>query len=377
MSVNSNNPSPSQRYQADLARDEFVDDPAQANAVARLQDLYIRLINYQPPAPSGGLFAKLLKKKVEIEPEKGLYLWGDTGRGKTYLMDNFYDALPFAEKRRVHFQHLMKDIHEALQSLPSSPDPLQIIAAQLAADIRVLCLDEFHVDDITDAMILAGFLDGLFKNGVTLVTTSNIAPQDLYLNGLQRSRFMPAIDLIKQHTDEVMLDSDTDYGLELLDKHGTYHVMEFAAGDTLLAEEFREVSLCDVQADTLQINGRDMAVRALHSDVVWFDFDELCDTPRSSLDYIAIAEEYHTVLLGQVPSMRGGRDDAAQRFIQLVDALYDHGVKLLVVAEKTPDELYGEGRLAFPFQRTGSRLYEMRSHEYLARQHGKNTETNS
>ena len=365
--------SPLQRYQKDLARVEFVHDAAQARAVERLEDLYQRLI-HSAKTPSPGLLARLAGRKTTAKPERGLYLWGGTGRGKTYLMDNFYDALPFEQKRRVHFQQFMKDIHQALQQLPKSPDPMPIVASQLAARARVLCLDEFQVDDITDAMILAGFFQGLFALGVTLVTTSNIEPDQLYLNGLQRSRFMPAIDLIKQHTETCYLDSDTDYRLELLEKHGTYHIMPFDQGDQLLAAEYAEVSQSQAESGFLSLNGRKIPARGVHSDVVWFDFAALCDTPRSSLDYIAIAQEYHTVLLGHVPSMRGGRDDAAQRFIQLVDALYDHGVKLLVVAEKAPDELYGEGRLAFPFQRTISRLFEMRSHEYLACRHGKQTD---
>ncbi|MDH5300804.1 MAG: cell division protein ZapE [Gammaproteobacteria bacterium] len=360
--------SPMQRYQSDLARGDLTPDAAQLRAVQRLQDLYERLLQ---PQEAMGLLGRLMGKRSAKAPECGLYLWGDTGRGKTYLMDTFFDALPFTQKRRVHFQHFMKDIHQALKDLPKTPDPMPLVAAQVAAQIRVLCLDEFQVLDITDAMILAGFLQGLFAQGVTLVTTSNIAPDDLYLNGLQRSRFVPAIGLLKQHTETVFLDSATDYRLQLLEKDGTYHVLGFDQGDELLSAEFAKVTQQTPASGVMTVNGRQIPVRGCHGDVVWFDFAALCDTPRSSLDYIAIAQEYQTLLLGRVPSMRGGRDDAAQRFIQLVDALYDHGVKLVVVAEKAPDELYGEGRLAFPFQRTQSRLFEMRSHEYLGRKHGK------
>lgn len=362
---------PLEKYQSDLQTADFKPDDAQAAAVDALQDLYERLLRSRAPVKNPGFLSRLMGNTPKPEPECGLYLWGGTGRGKTYLMDCFYDVLPLEQKRRVHFQHLMKDIHEALKYLPKSPDPLPVVAGRLAESVRVLCVDEFHVDDITDAMILAGLLRGLFEHGITLVATSNICPDDLYLHGLQRSRFVPAIELIKKNTQVLMLDSDVDYRLALLEKDGTYHVLSDEDGTAFMTREFEKITHALPTDCELEIVGRKVNARAAHGDTVWFDFRVLCDSHRSSLDYMNIAQDYNTLLLTNVPVMHEGKNDAAQRFIQLVDALYDHGVKLIISAHAMPNELYTGQGLAFPFQRTISRLFEMRSHQYLSKSHGR------
>lgn len=357
---------PLERYQYDLSENGFIPDPVQAQAVEMTHALYHRLINQN-------LHKKTFLKKLfgrAIEPTKGLYFWGGTGRGKTYLLDSFYESLPFAEKRRVHFHHFMQDVHHRLKQLPKTPDPLPIVARQLAADTRLICLDEFHVNDITDAMLLGGLLEAIFAHGVTLVTSSNIAPDDLYKNGLQRERFMPAIALIKRHTDVFHLDNHTDYRLALLEKSGTYHSPLNERSAQLMCQHFEDLNNeSEHIIRPIKVNGREIDTLGWCSDIVWFDFKAICETPRSAADYLDIASNYHTVLLSNIPQLGEEQDDAAKRFIHLIDALYDHQVKLVVSAESEPEQLYLGERMSFPFQRTISRLAQMRSHDYLALPH--------
>ena len=345
--------------------DRFTPDAAQHKVIEKLQQLFLAL-NTPPTNP--GLLNKLLKRKAP--PIPGLYIWGGVGRGKTYLMDHFYEALPFAEKKRVHFHRFMQGIHAELKTLPKSPDPLPIIAKRLADKIRLLCLDEFHVQDIGDAMLLAGFLKTLFENGATLVTTSNIPVDQLYKNGLQRERFLPAIELIKQHTDELHLDGDTDYRSQLLEKTGTYHVNEQENTASLLKQQFELLAPDKIHwTIKLKINQREINAVAASDDAVWFEFSAICETPRSSADYLEIAREYHSVVISDVPQLSEANDDVAQRFIHLIDALYDHNVKTVLSATTHPADIYSGQRHAFAFERTTSRLQEMASEQYLIKPH--------
>lgn len=356
---------PLDKYKSDLDKKSFRFDPAQEKAVIHTQRLYDDLSS---TASSPGILKRLLKQPVD--PVKGIYLWGDVGRGKTYIMDSFYECLPFTNKKRMHFNHFMKHVHDCLKSLPKSPDPLKIVGKQFAADTRILCLDEFHVDDITDAMILGGLLEALFNNGVCLATTSNIDPEKLYLNGLQRERFLPAIALLIKHTEVVELNGLKDYRMELLEQHGTFHLTPLEESDKIIQNELEDIAPETIQNNIeLRLNNRNIKVKGLAGDVIWLDFDQICNTPRSSSDYIELASNYHTVMISQICSMSDGQNDVAQRFIQLIDALYDHSVKLILASACPAEAIYTGKALNFSFQRTLSRLHEMRSSRYLALAH--------
>jgi cell division protein ZapE len=343
----------------------FTPDPAQLKVIERLQQLHQALVTERP---SPGLLQRMLKRTPD--PIRGLYIWGGVGRGKTHLMDHFYEAVPITEKQRVHFHRFMQEIHAELKTLPKTPDPLEVIAKRLAGKVRLLCLDEFHVNDIGDAMLLAGFLKTLFENGVTLVTTSNIPAGELYKNGLQRERFLPAIDLIRQYTQELHLRGELDYRSELLERTGTFHLNSNENATALLKEQFNSLAPNNItMAAKLPINQRNIDTIAVSDDVAWFDFPALCETPRSAADYIEIASEYHAIIISDVPQMSEAKDDVAQRFIHLIDALYDHSVKTIISAAARPAEIYTGRRHAFAFQRTASRLQEMASEQYLSKAH--------
>ena len=357
--------SPQQRYHADLARAGFHDDAEQRRALGCLQDLYERLTGASSmPRRWSRLFGR------QAAPIRGVYLWGGPGRGKTYLMDCFFESLPFAHKRRVHFHRLMQEIHAQLGTLPKTPNPLPVVARRLAQDCRVICVDEFHVTDVADAMLLGGLLKSLFERLVTLVATSNLAPVELYRDGLQRDRFLPAIDLLERHTTVHHLGGARDFRLELLQESGTYRVADGVSDRDWLCAQLRGLAAVKPRWDTLiRFLGRDLRARAIADDIGWFDFAELCVKPRSARDYLEIAREFHTLLLEGVPRFNEELDEAALRFMHLIDALYDHGVKCIIVADDTPERLYGGGRLAKPFERTASRLTEMSGARYLARPH--------
>ncbi|MCC5856546.1 MAG: AFG1 family ATPase [Ectothiorhodospiraceae bacterium] len=365
---------PRERYQADLARPDFVHDPAQAQAIEALQALHDRLCAqvFQAPRQAAGM-ARLLsvfRPAPQPEPLTGLYMWGGVGRGKTYLMDTFYDCLPFPEKRRMHFHRFMHLVHGQLKGIRDQQDPLKLVARDFAADTRVLCFDEFFVSDITDAMILAGLLEALFDLGVTLVATSNIPPEELYKNGLQRERFLPAIRLLQQHTRVLNVDGGTDYRLRYLEQAEIYHAPLDAEAERVLEEEFRQLAPEVGKRDcSITIEGRRIPVRALADDLVWFEFRDICDGPRSQTDYIEISREFHTVFVANVPVLDQTMENQARRFISLVDEFYDRNVKLIITAAAEPEELYQGSRLRFEFQRTVSRLREMQSRDYLARPH--------
>lgn len=349
----------------------FKSDPAQLAAVAKLDDLRRRLIAAHTAHPStlrrwlGSLVAGTSR-----EPERGLYLWGGVGRGKTWLMDLFFQSLPFPEARRRHFHRFMHDVHTELRGLQNRESPLDLIAAQVARDIQVLCFDELFITDIADAMILGGLFEGLFKRGVTLVATSNVPPQDLYKDGLQRQRFLPAIDLIEQHVEVLNVDGATDYRLRQLTQAGTYLLSSTPDTPQRLETLFAELAHHGATSGgSIEIEGRPIPVIRQSSSAVWFNFFAICAGPRSQDDYIEIAREYQSVIVAGVPILDSHRDNEARRFIALVDELYDRNVNLIVSAAAPPTDLYRGELVAFQFQRTISRLIEMQSEDYLTREH--------
>jgi cell division protein ZapE len=356
---------PTEHYRQDLAKAGFQEDAAQLRAIESLTRLQ-ETLNKSSKSPPG-LFQKLMGKVNTIP---GIYLIGSVGRGKTYLMDLFCECLDGIAKKRVHYHRFMLDLHEKLKHLPKSPDPLIIISKEIAEQTRVLCIDEFHVTDVTDAMLLTGLLNTLFRNGVTLVATSNTRIKDLYLNGLQRERFMSAIRLLKDYTVEIDLGKGTDYRLLHLEKGGTFQIEKEKNNQAWLNTKFNELSPTSISySETLHIHKREIKTIALSEDVVWFEFSELCDTPRAAKDYLEIAKQFHTVVISDIPILLPAKDNAAKRFMHLIDALYDHRVKLIATAEDKPENLYQGNMLQGMFDRTVSRLIEMASHDYLASAH--------
>ena len=356
-------------YEDSLRRDGHVRDPGQVRIIAGLEKLQARLMRRKP------LWRRLhdlvMPGQEQIyDPVRGLYIWGDVGRGKTFLMDLFYAGLKIDNKKRIHFHRMMHEVHDRLRSLGDIEDPLDRVAADIAKETRVLCFDEFFVSDIGDAMILGRLLDGLFRRGVTLVATSNSRPDDLYKDGLQRQRFLPAINQLKQHTETINLIGDTDYRLRLLQKAGTYLTPDDEHAAQALASFFEESASTRIREDeALDINGRQIRARKCAKGVVWFDFESVCEGPRSQADYIEIARWYPSVIISGVPRLDSGQDDQARRFIALVDEFYDRRVKLVISADSDAATLYSGVRLRFEFDRTASRLIEMQSLEYLALPH--------
>jgi cell division protein ZapE len=359
-----------QRYLCELADGELQPDGAQRLAVEQTERLYDELV--QAPPPRSGFLQRIRARlgAPPAAPVRGLYLWGDVGRGKTHIVNALYGALPFSAKMRVHFHSFMQMIHQKLRALGARQDPLAAIADELAGQARVICFDEFHVSDITDAMLLGRLLEALFSRGVTLVATSNIAPDDLYLGGLQREQFLPAIDLIKTHTDVLHLDGSVDYRLRVLERREIYHCPPGADADQALMTCFEDLAPENVRMNApLEITGRNIETVALADGVVWFEFAAICETPRSAGDYIEIARRYHTVLLSNVPVMDDEQRDRVVRFIHLVDEVYEHNVNLIVSAAALPEDLYAGEQLSVRFDRARSRLAEMQSHDYLAAKH--------
>lgn len=360
---------PLTHYQKDLQRSDFVKDAAQQMAVEKLEALYQRLV--QPvPEQKLGFLPRLLGKSAKPAPIHGLYFWGGVGRGKTYLMDVFFESLPFEQKLRSHFHRFMQQIHQQLTALGGEKNPLDIIAKDIAAKYRVICFDEFFVTDITDAMILGGLFSQLFEMGVVLVATSNIVPNQLYRNGLQRQRFLPAIAAIEKHCEVVNVDGGTDYRLRSLEQASLFYTPLNTKAQEGMHESLQRLAPVKPVANAkIEVNDRKFTAKFEADDVVWFDFKELCDKPRSQNDYIELAKIYHAVLLSDVPVLGVDNNDQARRFINLVDEFYDRHVKLIVSAEAPISELYAGGGLAFEIERTQSRLLEMQSHEYLSLEH--------
>ncbi|MBR8845464.1 MULTISPECIES: cell division protein ZapE [Pseudoalteromonas] len=358
---------PWEKYQQDLQRDDFQYDSAQENAVKHLQRLYDDLIN-QPPVKQN--FLSRLFSKAEPSKVKGLYFWGGVGRGKTYLVDTFYDALPTERKMRVHFHRFMHRVHAELKKLNEVKNPLESIADTFKSETDIICFDEFFVQDITDAMLLGGLMQALFARGIVLVATSNIVPDDLYKNGLQRARFLPAIELVKANTEVVNVDSGIDYRLRTLEQAEIFHSPLDKQADENLFDYFNKLSPEPGKAEqAIEIEGRMIQTRIVSDCIVMFDFPALCETARSQVDYMEISRLYNTVILSNVKQMGQQNDDAARRFIALVDEFYERNVTLIISAAAPITELYTEGTLNFEFKRCISRLQEMQSHEYLAKEH--------
>lgn len=367
---------PSSRYAAGVARGEWSDDPAQRKVLRELDRIHAAL---QRASARAGLLGRLFGKD-DADAVAGLYLWGGVGRGKTFLIDLFYAGLPLPEskpggdvrngKRRTHFHRFMRSVHERLRAHAGQRDPLAVIAREWRSQLRVLVLDEFFVSDIGDAMLLGRLLERLFAEGVVLVTSSNTAPANLYKDGLQRARFKPAIALIEKHCHVVHMESDTDYRLRELTRSPVYRAPLDDGSEAWLESRWHALGGDDAHRDgSIELEGRRIATRARCKGMAWFEFAALCDGPRAAGDYIEIAREFHTMLLGNVPVMGADDDDAARRFVTLVDELYDRHVNLVCTADAPPPALYSGERLVGAFERTASRLIEMRSEEYLGREH--------
>ncbi|MDR9829479.1 cell division protein ZapE [Vibrio sp. FNV 38] len=366
--------SPIQRYLHDIKHNGFEQDSAQLLAVTALNQLYIELQKYLEFRPEPlTMMQKLLGKKVSTaQSPKGLYMWGGVGRGKTYLMDTFYHALPVAGKMRVHFHRFMYQIHDELKGLNDISDPLDIVAERLAEQVQIICFDEFYVSDITDAMILSTLFNALFSRGVILVATSNIPPTDLYRNGLQRSRFLPTIALIEKYCDVLNVDSGIDFRLRTLKQAEIYHSpLDDSAAENIKRYFSDLTPQCESKEvrGEIEVNHRLINVEGSCEGVLFASFSQLCESPRSQNDYIELSRYYHTVLLSNVRQMGPLNGDAARRFIALVDEFYERNVTLIISAEVEIEDLYSEGQLTFEFERCKSRLIEMQSHEYLAREH--------
>jgi cell division protein ZapE len=343
-------------YEQSLTKRGFVADSSQWRAVERLQQLYEEWTAYK--ARRSNAVTRLL---VKPPIPKGVYLWGPVGRGKSFLMDAFFLCVPLVRKRRVHFHHFMREIHRELDEVKGTEDPIAEVAARTARRNRLICFDEFHVSDIADALILGRFLEQTIERGVQFVMTSNYPPDGLYPGGLQRERFLPTIELIKQRLDVVSVDNGVDYRRLKMERMQVYHVNNEAILDRIFAE------LKDVEEEDhpLDVEGRQIPYRKRAGGLVWFDFQVLCGSPRSYADYVDLARRFHTVMLSGVPRMSPKNADAARRFTWLVDVFYDDRVKLVVSSEALPESLFPEGEHSAEFERTVSRLHEMQSAQYL------------
>jgi cell division protein ZapE len=359
---------PSSKYEEFLRQSGFHQDTAQQQAIFLLDRLQEQL----QPVEQGiiqRITSSLSRRKGSGPKIKGLYFWGGVGRGKTFLMDIFFETLPVKQKKRVHFHKFMKQIHDELTLAKQGLDPLRKIASKVTDNCKVLCLDEFVVTDIGDAMLIGRLLSFLFEQGTILVTTSNTQPDDLYKEGLQRANFLPAIDLIKKHCDICNLDGGKDYRMLGLKDTDLYH---FPHDEDALSSIKKFIQLHLVSGEyhqTIEINNRPLRYEYCGEDTIWFSFDELCKTARSQLDFLEIAQLFGTVIVTGIEQMGNGSNDSARRFISLVDVLYDHRVKLICTAEVSHHELYTDGFLSFEFQRTVSRLQEMQSQNYMHESH--------
>ncbi|XZG71399.1 cell division protein ZapE [Chitinibacteraceae bacterium HSL-7] len=348
----------------------FVADSAQAAAVARLDRLWLELVEFKKKR--GRLFGKTLLPQPDVP--RGVYFWGGVGRGKSLLMDAFFASLPYKRKHRLHFHHFMFEVHKALKAEQGKDDPLARVAERWARAARVLCFDEFHVSDIADAMILRRLLEHLFARGVVLVATSNYAPDNLYPNGLQRANFLPAIALIKSNMDVHELDGGNDYRMRTLTAARTYLMPHDASALTELNQLFDAMATAPDGANELRINDRKLAAARHAPGIVWFEFSVLCGEGRAQTDYLELAREFHTVIVSEIPQLSAAQSNAARRLTWLIDVLYDHRVKLIASAAVPVEQLYTEGPQSGEFFRTASRMTEMQSAEYLALPHQRVTD---
>ncbi|MDE2625725.1 MAG: AFG1 family ATPase [Burkholderiales bacterium] len=348
-------------YEQTLAERGYTADPAQLRAIDSLERCENEWADYK--ARRSNALTKLIARPPI---PRGVYMHGGVGRGKSFLMDCFFNAVPLTRKTRLHFHEFMREVHRELAELHGTVNPLQELGRRIARRYRLICFDEFHVADVTDAMILHRLLESLFENRVSIVTTSNFRPDDLYPNGLHRERILPAIDLLKTKLEVVNVDNGTDYRQLTLSQVGLYQAPLTEAADAAMGDAFARLAEAKDEAPTLHIEHRELRARRRAGGVVWFDFKELCGGPRSQNDYLELASQFHTLLLSGVPQMSPRHASEARRFTWLVDVLYDRRVKLIVSAAVGPEGLYTEGPLAHEFPRTVSRLREMQSAEYLA-----------
>ncbi len=349
-----------QIYEAELATRGYTADPAQLRAIDALDRCATEWAAYK--AQRSNALKKLINRP---DIPRGVYLFGGVGRGKSFLMDCFYTAVPLNRKTRLHFHEFMREVHRELAELQGTVNPLDVLAKRMSKKYRLICFDEFHVADITDAMILHRLLAALFDNGVGFVTTSNFKPDDLYPGGMHRDRILPAIALLNANLEVLNVDNGTDYRRRTLDRLKLYHVPLGAKADAAMRDAFNQLAESADEDPVLHIESREIHARRKAGGVVWFDFKTLCGGPRSQNDYLEIATQFHTVLLSDVPQMPMRMASEARRFTWLVDVLYDRRVKLIMSAEVAPEDLYTEGPLAHEFPRTASRLNEMQSKEFL------------
>lgn len=354
-------PTVTELYHQTLAERGYRPDPAQLRAVAALQRCQDEWADYK--ARRSNALTKLL---VRPPLPRGVYMYGGVGRGKSFLMDCFFQAVPLARKTRLHFHEFMREVHRELQELQGTVNPLDALAQRISRRFRLICFDEFHVADVTDAMILHRLLAALFEYRVSIVTTSNFHPDGLYPNGLHRDRILPAIELLEEKLEVINVDHGTDYRQRTLEQVQLYHTPLDAGADAALEEAFERLAEAKEEDPRLHIEHREIRALRRAGGVVWFDFATLCGGPRSQNDYLELATQFHTIILSNVPAMPVRLASEARRFTWLVDVLYDRRVKLIISAAVPPEQLYTEGPLAHEFPRTVSRLNEMQSKEYLS-----------
>lgn len=350
-----------QAYEAELVARGYQSDSAQLRAVDALQRCADDWVAYK--IQRSNAFKKLINHP---DIPRGVYMYGGVGRGKSFLMDCFYNAVPIRRKTRLHFHEFMREVHRELRDLSGTVNPLDELGKKMALRYRLICFDEFHVSEITDALILHRLLTALFENGVGFVTTSNFKPDDLYPGGMHRDRIIPAIDLLNRHLEVICVDNGTDYRRRTLEQVNLYHTPLGLKAEVEMAETFNRLAESQDEIPILQIESRQIHARRKAGGLVWFDFKTLCGGPRSQNDYLEIATQFHTVMLSDVPVMPPRMSSEARRFTWLIDVLYDRRVKLVMSAQAAAEALYIEGPLAHEFPRTVSRLNEMQSTQFLA-----------
>ncbi|ENV34157.1 cell division protein ZapE [Acinetobacter gerneri] len=356
--------SPAERYEQAISSGKFVSDPVQEQAVRELDRVWQELINRYKASK------KAFRRFRRQTSPRGVYMWGGVGRGKTWLMDQFFESIPFRRKTRMHFHHFMQYVHKELNKLSGQRNPLDIVADQIYKDAVVICFDEFFVSNVTDAMILSDLFQKLFSRGITLVATSNIAPDGLYKNGIHRDRFIPTIEMVKKYCVVLNVDAGIDYRLRVLKQAQLFKTPLNDENKAWMNERFTALTQTQtVSSSPITINHRIVETLGHTEDVLWCEFSELCMKPRSPSDFIEIANIYNTVLVSNVPHLNDNLSEGTRRFIYLVDEFYDRGVKLLLTSADSIIEIYEGEKLAFEIERTRSRLLEMQSDDYLQSEH--------
>jgi cell division protein ZapE len=361
-----------QAFSQTLAAKGLTVDPDQKPVLSQFDRLYQELTQSNHLVANPGVFTQLLGRLAQRtgHSPRGIYLWGGVGRGKTMIMDVFHQSLAGPRTRRTHFHRFMLEVHQRLRQLRDQKDPLRQISRVISRKTRLLCLDELFVEDIGDAMILGGLLHGLFDAGVCLTFTSNHRPAGLYRDGLQRGRFLPSIDLIEAHTRVCHLDGKRDYRLELLGRSNVFHTPHDTNTDRIFRRLFLEIASGNGEFDTsVRINDRLIPARAIAEGVSWFDFEVLCEGPRSKADYAELSRSCHTILISDIPQLHSHQDDAVRRLVELIDELYDRRVNVIVSAAGPPETLYRGSRMTLPFNRSASRLMAFQSPDYIAQPH--------